>query len=297
MKSFKALAAVLLAAFLFPFYLLLFCAKVAVRYAVYYGAAALCYVVEHATWHPRLSFRVMPMDFPDVNSFRQYMATKLGDVEVIKQTLYDTIIYPTAGQANMLFFQNPIGQGLSASPGNANNAKALSDTNMNNAGSLPAPQGFFVQSIEIDVRPGSVATANTFTPQTIASSAAAPAAATGIVQLGALNDLDAIYGSGALQFTIGPKPYLQEAPLLRFPPKCRPEVDAAVGGNSATTANFGAARYKAGGRPYQLNPGLAIMTSQNFAVALQWPVIVATPSGFNASVRVILDGWLFRAVQ
>ena len=239
----------------------------------------------------------MAQDFPDVDSFRQFMVTKLGDVEVIKTSLYDTLLYPTAGNAAMNFFQNPIGQGLSASPGNANQPKALSDTNMTNAGSLPAPQGFFVQSVEVDFEAGSVNTANTFTPQTVASSAAAPAAATGIVQIGAINDAAAVLGSGSLQFNIGPKPYLQEAPLYRFPPKCRFEVDAAFAGNSATTANFGAGKLKSGGRPYQLNPGLAIMTSQNFVVQLLWPVVVATPSGFNGRVRVILDGWLFRGVQ
>jgi hypothetical protein len=38
-------------------------------------------------------------------------------------------------------------------------------------------------------------------------------------------------------------------------------------------------------------------TGQNFSVQLVWPVAVATPSGFNAQVRVTLDGYLFRASQ
>lgn len=239
----------------------------------------------------------MQQSFPNVGQFRDYMANQLGAVEVIKQSLYDTVLYPTAGAAQMLFFQNPIGQGLSASPGNANNPKALSDTNMDLAGQLPAPQGFWVQSIEVDFQPGSVNTANTFTLQTAASSAAAPAAATGVVQIGAINDVNSIYSTGALVFTIGQKPYLREGALMRFAPKCRFELDASLGGNSATTANFGAAKLKAGGRPYILEPGIALMTSQNFSISLNWPVVVATPSGFNGAVRVILDGWLFRAVQ
>ena len=69
----------------------------------------------------------------------------------------------------------PLGQGLSASPGNANAVKALADTNMQMAGALPAPQGFWIQSIEVDVQPGSSTTANTYAIQTVASSAAAPA--------------------------------------------------------------------------------------------------------------------------
>lgn len=239
----------------------------------------------------------MQQSFPNVGQFRDYMASQLGQVEVVKQSLYDTVLYPTAGAAQMLFFQNPVGQGLSASPGNANNPKALTDTNMDLAGQLPAPQGFWVQSVEVDFQPGSVATANTFTLQGAGSSAAAPAAATGLVQIGAVNDVNAFYSTGALVFTIGQKPYLREGALMRFAPKCRFELDGAFAGNSATTANFGAAKLKAGGRPYVLEPGIALMTSQNFSISLNWPVIVATPSGFNGAVRVILDGWLFRAVQ
>lgn len=235
--------------------------------------------------------------FPNMDSFKQYMVTKLDAVEVIRQSLYDFQIYPTAGAVQFLFYQLPQGQGLSASPGNANAVKALADTNLIAAGTLPAPQGFWVQSVEVDFQPGSVNTANTFTPQTPAASAAAPAAATGIVPVALVNDMNAILGSGALVLTIGTKPYLNEAPLFRFPTKARREIDAAFAGNSATTANFGAATMRSGGRPYILEPGLAIMTSQNFQVALQWPVVVATPSGFNGRVGVILDGWLFRGVQ
>lgn len=240
---------------------------------------------------------MLDQTYPTLDDFRKYMVTQLDQVEVIRQSLYDTVLYPTAGMVQLLFFQVPQGQGISVSPGNAAGAKALSDTNMQLAGQLPAPQGFFIQSVELDFQPGSVNTANTFTLQTAGSSAAAPAAATGLVQLGAINDVNAFYSTGALSLNIGNKWYLQEGALMRFPPKGRFELDAAVGGNSATTANFGAAKLKAGGRPYQLQPGLAIMTSQAFNVALSWPVVVATPSGFNGAVRTILDGWLFRGVQ
>lgn len=238
-----------------------------------------------------------PGSFPNMEQFRAHMVNQLGAVEVVRQSLYDFQLYPTAGQAQLTFFALPQGQGLSASPGNANAVKQLSDTNMQGAGQLPAPQGFWIQSIEVDFQAGSVNTANTFTPQTAASSAAAPAAGTGIVQVGAVNDVNAVIGSGALVLTIGQKPYLQEAPLFRFPTKARREIDAAFAGNSATTANFGAATMRASGRPYVLEPGLSLMTSQNFSVTLNWPVVVATPSGFNGRIGVILDGWLFRAVQ
>ncbi|MGH6795931.1 MAG: hypothetical protein ACREDH_12240 [Methylocella sp.] len=240
-----------------------------------------------------LTGQQMQQSFPSLSDFKSYMTVQYGSVEVIKQSLYDTVIYPTAGLAQMLFFQNPIGQGLSASPGNAGLPKALSDTDLQLPGQLPAPQAFWVDSIEVDFQPGSSAAANTFALQ-IPGAFAAVAIAT--LQAGA-HDVNAFYSTGALQFTIGTKPYLQEAALLRFPPKARFEYDVAVASNSATTAEVVKEKLKAGGRPYNLTPGLPIMTSMNFNVSLLWPVIVPTPSGFNGAVRVILDGWLFRAVQ
>jgi hypothetical protein len=235
----------------------------------------------------------MNQNFPSLADFRSFMVNQLGSVEVIRQSLYDTQLYPTAGQTRLAFFQLPIGQGLSASPGNANAAKALTDTNMQLGGQLPAPQGFWIQSVEVDFQPGSVNTANTFTIQPPTLTAAA--AGVGI-QCGE-HDVNNFYNAGALALNIGQKVYLQEAPLLWFPPKCRFELDTAVAQNSATTTLWGKVKMKAGGRPYILDPGLALMTSQNFDITLTWPVVVATPSGFNGAVRVILDGWLFRAVQ
>lgn len=239
---------------------------------------------------------VMPSGaFPNMDSFRAHMVTQLGQIEVIRQSLYDTVLYPTAGMVNLRFFQNPIGQGLSASPGNANAVKSLTDTNMEAAGALPAPQGFWIQSIEVIVTPGAVNTANTFTERPFNYTGAGAAAAT--VQAGA-NDVKSIIASGALQLTIGEKPYLKEAPLFRFPSKARVEYDGAIS-TQAQVADviIGKEWARSAGRPYILEPGLSLMTSQNFNVQLLWPVVVATPSGFNAKVQVVLDGWLFRGVQ
>jgi hypothetical protein len=260
----------------------------------------LAFTLSPIMWlHARLWQFSLVQNFPDLASFRTMLAAKNPgqDWEVLKQSLYDFQIYPTAGNAALNFFQVAIGGANSASSGNATNPKVLGDTNMTQAGILPAPMMFFCNSVEVHADPGSVATANTFTIQTAASSVAAPAAATGAVQVGAVNDVNAILTGGALTFTIGQKVYLQEGPLFRFPPKCRFELDAAVTSNSATTAEVAFAKLKAGGRPYQLDPGIAIFSMQNFAVQLIWPVVIATPSGFNARVGVVLDGWLFRAVQ
>jgi hypothetical protein len=235
--------------------------------------------------------------FPNVEDFRKYLVTKIGEVEVIKQSLYDTLVYPTAGVAGLPFFQLPQGQGLSASPGNAGATKALSDTNLTLGGQLPAPQAFFISSIEVDFQPGSSAAANTFAIRTPGNLVATDVAT---AQAGS-HDTNAFYTGGSLTLTIGTKPYLNEAALLRFPPKARFEYEVALAGGAGAAATLERIhvneKLRAGGRPYQFEPGIALMTSQNFVVTLAWPVAVPTPSGFNGAARVILDGWLFRGVQ
>jgi len=238
----------------------------------------------------------MQANYPNLEDFKRAIVADVGAVEVIKQSLYDTLIYPLAGVNTLRFFQTPLGQGAgangSAQPGNAGAAKHLADTNMDVAGQLPAPQAFWIQSIEVDVQPGSSAAANTFALQVPSAFAVATAAANNP----GLTDVNAIYSTGALVLTIGQKQYLQEAPLLYFPPKCRFELDLALNTTSGTVGEVVKGKLKAGGRPYALDPGLGIMTSMNFDVTLSWPILVPLPTN-NAQVRVILDGWLFRAVQ
>lgn len=237
----------------------------------------------------------MNQRYPSLPDFAKALALKVGAVECIYQPFYDYNIYPTAGAASISFFQFPFGQGLSASQGNANNGKAYTDTNLEggNAGMLPAPQAFWVESIEVDFQPGSVSTANTFTPQTPGNTAAAAAAT---VQAGT-HDCNAFYSGGALTFTVGAKPYYQEGPLFRFPTRPMLRLDTAVANNSATAVEAVKEKFSLDGDILKLDPGIGIMTSMNFNVTLTWPVAVATPSGFNGRAGVILGGWLFRPVQ
>jgi hypothetical protein len=231
--------------------------------------------------------------YPGLEEFRQNVAMRYNLAEVIDQPLYDYQIYPTAGLQQMVFFQNPIGQLTSASPGNAGNFKQLSDTNMISGGSLPAPQAFFCTGIEVDIDPGSSGAANTFAIQDPQAHVAAAAAT---VQAGEA-DVNAIYNSGALRFIVSTKAYYEEGPLYRFPPASAFRMDCAIASNSATAAEDTKVKLRVDGEPCQLNPGVGIVTSQNFSVTLVWPAVVATPSGFNARIGVFLRGYLFRAVQ
>lgn len=217
-------------------------------------------------------------------------------VEKVRQTLYDAVLYPTAGVAGQLtFFSNPVGQGVTTAPGAAvGSAKTKSDTNMTIAGALPSPQAFIVESIELLIFPGASGAANTFT---LLNPIAFLAVAAATFNNGGVQDVNVIGASGFLDFTVGSKSYLTEAPLGRFPGKTYLGLDAAIASNSATTAEVGTANAKWAGRPYYLTPQITLRATQNFSVTANWPGLVPTPSGFNARIICILDGVLFRKAQ
>lgn len=233
---------------------------------------------------------------PSLATINQYAVQKPWEAEGIRQRLYDFQLYPTAGLTNFRFFQLPLGQGVSTSPGNAASVKALSDTNMTQAGTLPSPQMFLCTSIEYVFTPGSVSTAATFTPQVIYSFVAV-ATNQAPISAGAINDINAVVPFGFLDFKIMSKSYLTEAGLISFPTKTQMQVDSSLGMNSGTVGAVAVASAKAGGRPYYLNPPVLLMPTANFELTVNFPVIIATPSGFNARHGIILDGFLYRNAQ
>lgn len=233
-------------------------------------------------------------DFPDGGAFVRAMVAT-GQYEIIKQDLYDTALYPTAGQVLLPFFNTQKGAGLSAQPGNANQVKSIADTNMVLGGQLQRGQAFFIDNIQVDFQPGSVSTANTFTPNP-PGVATATAIVTGAATAG-INDVSNVLNSGALSLLIGTKPYLDDAPLAKFPPQYRVEVNGMINSDSDGAAMVVIGRAYSGGMRYQVNPGITITDGMNFGINLTWPVVVATPSGFNGQMRCILGGWLARPVQ
>lgn len=230
----------------------------------------------------------------NLDTLNAYKINRPGAGEAVRQRLYDFLLYPTAGQAQLTFFALQLGQGVTSSLGAVvGSAKTYADTNMEVSGSLPRPKSYLLESIEIVFEPGSSAAANTFLQATPNQFVAVAAAA----QLAQLADVNAIRISGWLELYIGSKTYLWEAPLGTFPPKVRLEMDVAIASNSATTAEVAAVQAKFGGRPYYMDPPITLESMQNFAVYLKWPGAVATPSTFNGRIGVILDGVLFRLSQ
>lgn len=198
--------------------------------------------------------------------------------EAIKQSLYDYQAYAAAGQSQLTFFQAPVGQ----------SAKTLSDTNMTLAGQLPKNQEFLVTSLEV-----------WFTPTTPTVAAAMPSFFGAQAAQVLINDSYIVGRAGNLNLTIGAKPYLQEAPLGRFPAKAYFSVDAALA--DATTAGA-ALQSRTGygqwsGRPYLLDPApLLLPENQNFSITLNWPEGVQAISN-PGRIGVILDGILYRRSQ
>jgi len=231
---------------------------------------------------------------PTLDDLRRYQVVRGGEAELVRQTLYDFQLYPTAGANQLTFFAVPQGQGQSTHSGAAAGVtKSFADTNMELAGQLPRFKNFLIQSIEIDFEPGSISTANLYASVSPAAFTAVAAAAV----VHQLNDSNIVRNSGWLELNVSSKNYLREAPVGRFPKKCRMEIEAAAASNSATTGAITALSGKWGGRPYYLDAPIVLPDSTNFSVTLNWPNVQATPSGFNGRIGIILDGYLFRASQ
>lgn len=231
---------------------------------------------------------------PSITEARaSYSVNRLDATEGIRQSLYDFLIYPTAGQTTFTFFQQPQGQGLSSHPLNTNNVKGIWDTNMESAGQLPNPKRFLIESIEVIFEAGSVSTANTFT--TVSPIAFAVAAASTVGSY--ITDINLLRQVGTVGLFIGSKYYLRESPIGRFPPKVRPEFTGTTASNSATVGEIFAGTLKQVGRPYFIEPAIFLESTQNFAVDIAFPAAQATPSGFNGRIGVVLDGYLYRNSQ
>lgn len=231
---------------------------------------------------------------PTAADFNSRRVTNPAQSEIVRQRFYDYQLYPTAGVTQLAFFQQPIGQGITtALGGTVGTGKTLWDTNLELGGTLPSGKAFMIESIEVVFFPGSVATANTYTVVSPALFNATAAAAVS----SQLADVNTFYQSGMLELNILSKNYLRETPLIAFPPKTSFNLDAAYASNSATTAELGAVNMRAAGRPYYIDPTIALQPAVNFEVLLRFPAAVATPSGFNGRVGVILDGYFMRASQ
>jgi hypothetical protein len=238
--------------------------------------------------------RAMFNGIPTAADFAAYRVTNPNFAEVVKQPLYDYLIYPGAGTQSLAFFQTPVGAGITSALGaTAGTVKTFSDTNIELGGQLPSGFEFLADAIRLEFYPGSVSTASTYTPQVVGNWAAVAAA----TMTAAVNDCNTFWQSGRLEFNVLGKNYTRGTPLIKFPPGAKFDLDGYASSNSATTAALYSAILVPSGDPYDLLPPVSLQPSINFNVTLIWPAVVALPSGFNARVGVILEGNAKRAGQ
>lgn len=231
---------------------------------------------------------------PLPEDFAAYRVTNTNFSEIIRQPLYDYQLLPGAGSQRLTFFQQPIGQGVTTALGaTVGSIKTFSDTNMTLASQLSSGFQFLVEALEVQFYPGSVATVNVYTPATITFFATVAAATVGAQ----MNDTNTFYQGGLLELNVLSKNYLRMTPLINFVPQRSFDLSATIASNSATTAEVGAGVLRPGGIPFELDPPVTLMPACNFEVSVSWPAVQALPSGFNARVGVVLQGYAYRAGQ
>lgn len=206
---------------------------------------------------------------PTLQDLQQFNVNRPDQVEVVAASLYDFQAYAQAGQTSLNFFQIPKGQ----------SSKTFADTNMTLAGSLPAPISFLVQTIEIYYFPLNAISA------------------TGAIVASNWLDTYAVGKSGWLELFIGSKPYLDEAPLMKFPPRCGLTGTAALADTtSAAASRVTIVDYASFAGPvYELASPILLVPTQNFQVTLNWPTAVATTVAGRIGVN--LGGLMYRNSQ
>ena len=219
---------------------------------------------------------------PDLATFAKYGVNVVGVTDVIWQPLYDHLAYPAAGVSSLEFFQVQRGQGTTTAPA-ATGAKTLSDTNMTLAGQLPQPQSHLTLGVSFRFYPG-------------VSPGEGPVAQAKAGQF--VNDVWSVFKAGAVQFIVGEKPRIQEAPLGKFGSPVALGVAAALSDQTTAGANLlSQVDYAYFKTPIYRIAASAIPWGQNFKVVVDFPALVTLPSVTAARIGCDLHGWLARAAQ
>jgi hypothetical protein len=207
-----------------------------------------------------------------MDALQAYTVNRAGQPEVIWQPQYHYATYPMAGISQLVFFQQPQGQG----------GFTKADTSMVAAGQFPRPQEFLVTGIQFYMKPAGA----------VSQSALAPT-----VNQNNWLDVSKVMGANAwLELFIGSKPYLDDGPLMKFV-----QVFGLGGFSSSsgsTTPVASGDRFvdyaKSAGRYYSITP-VKLPANQNFAVTINFPTLV--PISAAAVVGIVLDGFLYRLSQ
>lgn len=206
-----------------------------------------------------------------------------GTQDVVYWPLFDSAAWAAAGQTLLSFFTSPIGQGVTTAPNGAG-SKTLADTNMYAAGQLTKGNEFFMTGQEFLFFPG-------VNPE-VAGATSAPTVVNGFV-----NDTYLAGKSGVVTLQVGSnRVYIQDGPLVNFPPSVRLFVASAVGGGATGgTQSIINTEYASWvGEPYDITP-IYIEATQGFQENIQWPGAIT----LSATARIFsrMRGYLIRNAQ
>jgi hypothetical protein len=207
----------------------------------------------------------MDLNNPIPQEWTSYVTQSPVGLEIVPAHLYDTLTYTDNTTTELRFFQQT--------------NVALDISNLKQAGMLPNPQSFLIQSIRFFVR-------NQL--QTIDTGAAAP---TNFASN--FNDVILLTNTGIAQLNIGTKQY-GPWPLWSLPSGAM--VTGVLAQAGAEAANLTQLYGQLQGPMYPLFPNLMIAPLQNFELLLRWPSGAVDLSG-NQVIEMVMDGQLARAVQ
>lgn len=234
----------------------------------------------------------MQNQMPILQQFADGAAIDWSKQEYINDMLYDWQTYAAAGQAQLVFFATPVGQGTSIF--DATKPKTYEDTNLEGNGSMMSRgEAFLVKAIGLQFVAGNNPVQENLT-------AAAPAAYTKY----AANDEFTFYKQGWAEFKVLNKEQLRVGPLGVLPPLTMGEVDAAAGvfWSEAAAADhyesITATKYKIKGPKYMLaGSGVRLEYGTRFAFSLNWSKAVALPSTTAGMVQAQFMGHRMRVGQ
>lgn len=220
----------------------------------------------------------------------QAHAVGTGDTDVVWWPLFDSISYPSAGLGQFSFYSNPIGQGVSSTPGvGAGIVKSIYDTNLQIGNQLTSGNEFFMIGSESNLMPG---VSNAALPLAVLPGRQNQAS----TSVGAFaNDIWSVGQGGIKTLTVGTdRKYFQDGPLAVFPPSQRLAGFTAISGDS-TSAGLGTEVTYAtwSGELYTMIP-VYIQANQNFTIVVSFAAIIPTPSGAVARLVDRMRGYLIR---
>jgi hypothetical protein len=206
------------------------------------------------------------LQFPTIRDMNSYMVNMPNTVETIKWTLYDILAYGAGGFTSATFFQRAVGSG----------GITKASTNMVTPGSIPRGQQFAITGIEVQLY-----------------SDAADITAAAVAPLQIEEYYEVMTAPAYLELTIGSKPYVIEAPLIKFAPHQRVQIDVATATTTAAT-NISTGLAQVVGESFDLVP-LLLIPNQNFDVRIVFDTAVAITTA--ARLGVHLNGYLTRNAQ